>query len=267
MKNILLLVHDDAGQEARLQTALDLTRAFNGHLKCVDIVQMPAVIGDYYNEAGEAMLLADERNREASNREALEARLAHEDIAWDWVDLVGDIADCVIAAAGLADLIVINRKLDSPAGPDMQGIAGAIATHVRKPLVAISEDCPRFDVTGPALIAWDGSPPVMATMRACTPLLALAANVHLLTIGDESEGVSAEEAAAYLSRHDIPATIQRIEQRETPIHVHIQEECSGQGASYCLMGAFGHSRVTEALFGGVTQQMLKTSRIPLVLGH
>ena len=27
MKNVLLLVHDDQGQEARLQAALDLTRA------------------------------------------------------------------------------------------------------------------------------------------------------------------------------------------------------------------------------------------------
>ena len=27
MKNILLLIHDDPGQEARLQAALDITRA------------------------------------------------------------------------------------------------------------------------------------------------------------------------------------------------------------------------------------------------
>src|SRR3989344_3652734 len=36
MKNILLLVHDDHGQEARLQAALDITRAVEGHLTCID---------------------------------------------------------------------------------------------------------------------------------------------------------------------------------------------------------------------------------------
>lgn len=37
MKTVLLLGHNDAGQEARLQAALDLTRALSGHLICVDI--------------------------------------------------------------------------------------------------------------------------------------------------------------------------------------------------------------------------------------
>lgn len=35
MKNVLLLIHDDDGQEARLQVTLDLTRALDGHLTCV----------------------------------------------------------------------------------------------------------------------------------------------------------------------------------------------------------------------------------------
>jgi nucleotide-binding universal stress UspA family protein len=33
------------------------------------------------------------------------------------------------------------------------------------------------------------------------------------------------------------------------------------------MGAYGHGRLTEALFGGVTRRMLAESSIPLVLGH
>ena len=41
MKNILLLVHDDPGQEARVQAALDLTRALDGHLTCLDVAAMP----------------------------------------------------------------------------------------------------------------------------------------------------------------------------------------------------------------------------------
>jgi hypothetical protein len=35
MKNVLLLVHDDLGQEARLQAALDIVRAIGGHLHCL----------------------------------------------------------------------------------------------------------------------------------------------------------------------------------------------------------------------------------------
>ena len=37
MKNVMVLVHDDDGQTARLQTALNLARALEGHLSCVDV--------------------------------------------------------------------------------------------------------------------------------------------------------------------------------------------------------------------------------------
>lgn len=100
MKNILLIVHDDAGQEARLQAALDVARALDGHLTCLDIAIMPVLVGDYYSGIGEAMLLADEHAREATNREGLEARLAREDVPWDWKEATGNLAPCVTDEAG-----------------------------------------------------------------------------------------------------------------------------------------------------------------------
>ncbi len=48
MKNILLLVHDDEGQEARLQAALDLVRTLDGHLVCLDVTPFPVMAGDFY---------------------------------------------------------------------------------------------------------------------------------------------------------------------------------------------------------------------------
>ena len=81
MKNILLLVHDDVGQEARLQAALDVTRAVEGHLRCVDVTQMPVLFGDPQDSAGAAMLLEDEFEREKGNSEVLKRRLPTRSIA------------------------------------------------------------------------------------------------------------------------------------------------------------------------------------------
>src|SRR5687768_1972067 len=76
MKNILLLVHDDAGQEARFQAALDITRAVGGHLTCLDVAIPPVVSGELYVFSAEAVLLADERERQAANRQRLQDRLS-----------------------------------------------------------------------------------------------------------------------------------------------------------------------------------------------
>ena len=65
MKNVLVLIHDDDGQEARLQTALDLTRALDGHLTCVDVADL-VIMGD--RTVGGALVVLDTRAEEAVNR-------------------------------------------------------------------------------------------------------------------------------------------------------------------------------------------------------
>lgn len=267
MKNILVLAHDDAGQAARIQAALDLTRALGGHLTCLDVTPMPVSIPDYYSSGASAMLLADERAQEAANRTRIQTRLDTENIAWDWADTTGDISECLVQAADLTDLIVVNRQLNGALWPDMRHIAGAIAVRSGKPLVAMPQDVDGFRANGRALIAWDGSEAVAATMRACVPLLQLASSVKIFCVEDGSDGVDAEDAAAYLSRCDIHAVVQRIHDRTHHADALIRIECSTWHADYCLMGAYGHGRLTEALFGGVTRRMLGESGIPLVLGH
>lgn len=265
MKNILLLVHDDEGQEARLQAALDLTRALDGHLTCIDVAAIPMIVGDYYGGAGEAMLMAEEREREGGNKATLEARLAREDVAWDWIDATGVIADKVLEAATLADLIILNRKLDGFPLPDMHNIASRVLMHARKPIVAVPDTLRRFDLRR-ALVAWDGSKSAAAAMRASVPLLALANDVEIFMVRDGAEQVEPDEAAEYLSRHNIHASVRIVEDGLHPADRLIAEECARWHADFVVMGAYGHGRLMEA-FGGVTKRMLSKSKLPLVLAH
>lgn len=265
MKTVLLLVHDDAGQEARLQAALDLTRALNGRLRCVDVTPIADFAGDY-DGAAQAMILTEERTAEAANRIAIETRLTHEQTPWDWIDAIGDIAQCLMREAGLADLIVVNCKRDRLLNVEPRGVVSDVATQARCPVLAVPDNVRGVDVTGPVVVAWDGSPPVMATLRAAAPLLKLAASVELVTVGDH-EGAPAEAAAAYLSRHDIHATVRRIAAGGDKPDAQILEACAATGAGYCLMGAYGHGRLREELFGGVTRRMLDAAQLPLLLGR
>lgn len=266
MKTILLLVHDDAGQEARLQAALDLTRAVSGHLNCVDTVQMPAMVGGF-DGTGLAVLLEDERLRESENRARLQPRLAAEDVSWSWTDATGYLPECVVDAARTADLIVLNRSLDSFPGPDMRYVATEVLTHSRSLVLAVADDCRGFNAAGKALIAWDGSERAMSALKRAVPLLALASEVKLLQVGDlDPDAISAEEAAEYLSRYDIKPIVE-ITAPQDSIAVAIREDADRFDAAYLVMGAYNHRPVREALFGGVTRAMLSACSLPIVLGH
>lgn len=64
LKNVLLLIHDDAVQEARLQAALDVTRELKNHLSCLDVVITLAVAGDSIGFSRGAMLLDIEEKQD-----------------------------------------------------------------------------------------------------------------------------------------------------------------------------------------------------------
>ncbi|QXQ05975.1 universal stress protein [Sphingosinicellaceae bacterium] len=265
MKNILLLVHDDDGQEARLQVALDLARALDGHITCVDVVQMIYAPDGLYG-GSDNTLLVDEMARETANHAALAARFANEAVSWNWLDRLGDLAGCVTRAAGLADIIVVNRALEHDP-LDMAAIAASVAIATHKPVVAVADTVRRFDTGGAVLVAWDGSLSAMAALSGTLPLLKLAGSVHILEIDIAADAAPAEEAAEYLSRHGIHAEIVRVPANGEHADAIIRRKALDYHASYCVMGAYGHSRVGEALFGGVTRRMLKACETPLVIVH
>jgi nucleotide-binding universal stress UspA family protein len=266
MKNILLLVHDDDGQEARLQAALDVVRALEGHLTCVDVTPPVVIAGDLLVGFGTGAIISDERQAEARNKAMLIARLREEDVNWNWIDAYGEFADRLLDAAAIADLIVLNKQLHDTSLPHHRDVASDLLIHARTPILAVPPHLRQFNPSGRALIAWDGQASVIATMRACTPILRLASDVHLFMARESGDAADASEAATYLSRHGIHANIHVLENALAPIEQLICEEAALRRADYILMGAYSHGRLVET-FGGVTKRMLKNLALPLLLGH
>jgi nucleotide-binding universal stress UspA family protein len=265
MKNVLLLIHDDDGQEARLQAALDLTRAMDGHLSCIDVSLFPMVTGYYYGAGAEAMLMDSELQRERANKAKLEVRLEHEDVPWDWADATGNFTDAILGAAVLADIVVLNRALDHFPFSSRGDATSSILTNVRMPVLAVPDNLSRLQLKR-VLVAWDGQASIAATLRACVPLLALAEAVEIFTVRDGTEGMEPAAAASYLSRHGIHASVLTIETQTCDVDEHIKIESGNFNADYVLMGAYSRGRLVET-FGGVTKRMLTTAKLPLIMGH
>jgi nucleotide-binding universal stress UspA family protein len=266
MKNILVLMHDDSGQESRFQAALDLTRGLEGHLRCVDIAMVPEFIGVYAEMGGSAALMADEQARELANRQRMEARLRIEDIPYDWIDDTGFASSCLRDATALADLVVLNREFDDIAYPDMRKLVGDTIVKTGKPIVAVPSTARGFNLYGHALVAWDGSRQAEAALQAAVPLLKHAGTVTILVVDDGSLRTPPVDAAEYLSRHGI-RPILSIEPARDIASAVILDEVRRQRGDYLVMGGFGHSRFIEAAFGGVTRKMLGECAVPLFLAH
>lgn len=269
MKNILLLVHDDIGQESRFQVALDLCRAVNGHLTCLDVLYIPPAVGGagmYDNSYIIGTLVERELERETVNKRKIEARLAAEDVQWSWMEASSDLPPYLKGAAELADVIVVNRQIGNFWFPDAPNDAADLIVRSGKSILAVPAECPRLNLDS-ALIAWDGSPCAATALRAAVPLLQKTAQITIFEVQDGSVTTPAEDAASYLSRHDIHAQIRRIGAMDSGAGGALLAEANSGLFGYAVMGGYGHWRVVEAMFGGVTRSMLNESKIPIFLAH
>lgn len=266
MKNVLLLLHDDAGQEARLQAALDLTRALSGHLTCLDVVVPPAVVSDYYEVDGGAMMMGYFREREAENRSKIEARLQQEDVSWSITDRIGAPGRALRNEADLADIIVVSLPGDEREG-DFRQIVGELTVKSDRPVLAVPIACRELDVTGRALIGWNASHEASEAVRQAVPILQHATSVTLLDVDHPAGDSSVDEAASYLSRHGIHPEIVTRESDGNPVSDVILNEAHAVRAAYVVIGAYGVPRAIEAIFGGVTAGMLLKSDLPILLAR
>lgn len=264
MKNILLLVHEDDGQEARLQVALDIARAVGGHLECLEVREFPVMAFGTYAGGAEALAIAEIDRLQREFRIRLERRLEEEDVPWSFGQSFRRPADALADGADLADLIVLSARLED--GGNAKIKPETLPLRTGRPLLAVPPAARSLPLNRSALIAWDGSSAACEAVRGALPLLHCAADVSVMEIDPPAGRISMQAIATYLSRHGIVSNL--IERRrQESIASTLLDQISGSDPGFIVMGAYGDSPLAEAIFGGVTRTMLATSPIPLLMAH
>ena len=267
MKSVLLYANQDGGLESRLQAALDLARLFGGHLTCLQVTPFDAfVMGDPFGGVY-ALPTVMERVRETdeAHRARVEERLAGEVVAWDWLRHDGGPAQLLVDRSRLQDVIVLGLE-DGAAGVP-RGLAADVVVHARTPVLAVPNKQRGFDATGAALVAWNGAVEAANALRLTLPMLGSAAAVHVVTVAEERIDFPATDACRYLARHGIEAELHEWPGEGRSTAEALIDAARSLDARFVVMGAYGHTRMREAVLGGATRDMLHHSPVPLLLAH
>ncbi|MEW4468832.1 universal stress protein [Parasphingorhabdus sp. JC815] len=269
MKSVLLYVNDDPGLPARLQAALDLTRAFNGHLTCLranpyhpqmafDGVTGMSVVYDVAKLTREA---------DQKLRADIENKLSDEDVSWSYSEVNNHPARGLARNSALSDLIVLSAAGDDQDNRMPIGMLGDVLFNTHVPALVQPDAVKKFDAAGVATVAWNGSFEAGNALRAAVPLLQMAATVHILTVEENKDhDLPPLAASEYLSRHGITSEVHSMTAKNSVQEVLLSTSDSLH-ASYMVMGAYGKSRAREFLFGGVTRSLFNECPIPLIVAH
>ena len=254
-----ILVHADRGpaMPARLETALSLAGASEGHITLLidtpigRYISMDPMGGSYVASDAMRKALADDDGQ----AERLRAQLRAAGVPYDVIRSEDEPAAALAVAARLADVVVVSRG---------SALAGEIVLATRTPVLVLPDDTPLSVPVTNACVAWDGGNEAAAALRGAIPLLARCAAVNVLTVGEKAGGFPAADAVRYLARHSIGA-----EPHELPRKGSTEETLAaavfGLGGELLIMGAYGRSRMREFLFGGVTRYFLEDCARPALL--
>jgi nucleotide-binding universal stress UspA family protein len=119
-------------------------------------------------------------------------------------------------------------------------------------------------------ICWDGSRLAARAVRDAMPLLEHAEAITIITINAGSS-VPADASAArlvhYLSPLGVPTEIDNLKTKKANVQSSILSIASDEGLNLLVMGGYGHSRLKETVFGGVTREMLQSMTVPTLMSH
>lgn len=117
--------------------------------------------------------------------------------------------------------------------------------------------------------AWDGSAAAGRALADALPLLRRAERVEVVRIsptGDSADRHGETRLIRHLERHGVDATYHDFATGLSVANA-LLNHVSDAGTDLLVMGAYGHSRMREAILGGVTREILRSTPVPVLMAH
>jgi len=271
-KTILALI-GTATSEADLDKAIALSAELEAHLSVVVLRTAISTFGVDYPAAAAWL---DARQKEIDElidvRHKAEDRCRRGGLSFD-IDHIYDDRFIIESNIGMramyADVVVLGEGIRSD--DDLRKAAvNAAAFDSGTPLVLMPALRPTSLKPKNVLFAWNSRPQAASAAKAAAGMLAGADAVHLVVVDPDASyfgngGEPGADMAAFLSRHGAKVFIEQLASGERAAQDVIRQHALELGCDMIVMGAYGHSRLRERVFGGVTASILEDCDVPVFL--
>ncbi|WP_233805285.1 universal stress protein [Paraburkholderia sp. HP33-1] len=272
-KTLLVHIDDSRRSDTRVAVALDLAQRWDAHLIGLYVVSKDLArplfgLDDHF--AAKLTAQADVRRQTA--REAFLTAAGRAGRAAEWRAPAGPPVDITTLHARHADLLVLGQPdpLDAAAYVDEHFI-GDVVLGAGRPALVIPRAGAVPTLGENVLIAWDGSREASRAIADALPLLQHARFVGIDVVRSTDAGNTAPGAidvAAWLAAHGIRASFSTTSRHGiVGTGATLLNRVSDLHADLLVLGAYGHSRVRERVWGGVTRTMLESMTVPVLMGH
>jgi nucleotide-binding universal stress UspA family protein len=205
---------------------------------------------------------------EAEFRSALQTRVNN--LEWRSAVTKALPSDYLAHEARSADLIVTGVDRNAPVSDIMQQVdIRNLVMKVGRPILIVPAATASLKLDH-VIVGWQDTREARRTVADALPFLKEAGHVMVVEIADEEDMAAAlmrvSDVVSWLLRHGVVAEFLAVKSTgndATQLKTIAQE----QAADLIVAGAYGHSRLSEWVFGGVTRDLLLPANICSLVSH
>ncbi len=284
-KTILASLTGFGSDNTVLDTAVAAARIEGGHIEClhanIDAYMAAAKVGAMAPQPVSSLYELREELAHQEQGKSEHAKAAFEDackrhalavggdpeiageVSASWREITA-VSDETLHLARHHDLIVMGR--DGQVSSDQMQ---TILMQSGRP-VLLAPAMPVAVIGRAVAIAWKDRPDAARALTAAAGILSRAERIAVLSVSadaaeEDTDRASAGQLAKQLRRKGIEADV-KVKYSPSPAKA-IEEMAGAFAADLLVMGAYGHSRLREFVFGGVTRDILADCAIPVFMFH
>ncbi len=279
LKTISVSLADIARLEPVMRAAFTLASEHDAHITGIYVV--PA-LDSFVLPVNYGAAELDSRRRQFFEQLAPQVREKFDNAAkrygvraeWRQLDGTSDLlADTMLDHAIYADLIVAGQVSNNNARSTVEAdFVERLLLGSGRPVLIVPEAGKFEQIGSHAVIGWNGTREAIRASFDAIPLLARAKKVDIVWVNAQQEpevagDLPGAELAAVLSRHGVDVTAQSVTAPDLAPADALLNHVANSGADLLVLGAYGHSRLRELVFGGVTRNILQAMTVPVLMSH
>ncbi len=190
-------------------------------------------------------------------------------VKWRSMITLGSCASYIATESRSADLIITeispNDFYEGPNGVN----AGEIILQCGRPVIVVPENTTTLKLDN-VVVGWKDTREARRAIVDALPLLKLAEQITIIALSSKNEVAqsisSLEQVVSWLKQHKITASYENFI-AGGDAKTQLVTLANQHNADILVAGAYGHSRVYEWAFGGVTNELLQGDKFCCLLSH
>jgi len=206
---------------------------------------------------------------EAEHRALFEEIVRRQGIRSEWRS-VSYLSSDVAEHAHYADLAVIARSAPAPQVAGTAGFVESLILTSARPVIMFPPHGTASRVRR-IVLGWNAGREAIRAVADALPFLVRAQAVEVLVVDPQRHPGHGQEPGAdiarHLARHGTTVEVLRLSSGGEGVGRVLLARAADFGADLLVMGAYGHSHLSEWMFGGVTRTVLREAGLPVLMSR